>query len=279
MWNKDTNWRQGSVIKVDVLRNYSPSSVRSLLDDTTYLCVVSNDGDIINDNVMLEPVLEFVGAKEVSAIEPGYTNAKHPSILHVPCLLEGKQIVMELKASPKLSISKHNLIPALQPDKNLILDDTAKSTLQSWLSFRYRRRNLPKAFVARTMPLWNYLKKDGKSDTAHAMGYWINYDPRGEELTPSDPYLFSLYIVYSNRLSQAKEHSEKLAFDIRENFPYWQSAFKEVGEIEMHECRAYSEDCFTLSDLQNCVYFGLDQIDSISAEIFDNREPEDTNKA
>ena len=264
MWNRDTNWRQCSVIKVEVLRNYNPGMVRSISEDITYLCAVSSDGDIVNDNVMLEPVVEFVGAKQVLAAEPDYTNAKHPSILHLPCLFEGIPITLELKASPKLALSKHNLIPVLQPDRNFFFDDTAKPTLQAWLSFRYRRADLPMAFVARTMPIWNYLKKEGKKYAAHAMGYWINYDPRGEELAHDEPYLFSLYIVYSNRHHEAKEHSEKLALEIRSNFSEWQEATQGAGEIEMHECRAYSEDCFTLSDLQNCVYFNLDQINYVS---------------
>jgi len=225
---------------------------------------------------MLEPVVEFVGAKEILAADPSCTNAKHPSILHLTCLSEGKQIVLELNASPKLSLSKHNLTPALKPDKNFVLDDDAKSTLQNWLSFRYRRRNLPKAFVARTMPLWDYLKTEGNKYVTHAMGYWINYDPRGEELTANDPYLFSLYIVYSNRHHKAQEQSEKLALEIRANFPEWQKVMKDAGEIEMHECRAYSEDCFTLADLQNCVHFNLDQVDYVQAnyvlETIDNKE-------
>ena len=276
MWTKDTNWRQGSVIYVEILRNYNPSLVRSLAEDITYLCAVSSDGDIVNDNVMLEPVVEFVGAKWVSA-EPEYTNAKHPSILHLPCLLKGERITLELKASPKLALSKHNLIPALQPDKNFFFDDDAKSTLQAWLSFRYRRSDLPSAFVVRTMPVWNYLQKEGKKYAAHAMGYWINYDPRGEELAGNVPYLFSLYIVYSNRHHDAQEQSEKLALEIRNNFPDWQKSVKDIGEIEMHECRAYSEDCFTLSDLQNCVHFNLDQVNYIS-ETFGSKEAEDSDK-
>jgi len=185
----------------------------------------------------------------------------------------GEQVVLELKASPKLSISKHNLIPALQPDKNFIFDDDAKSMLQSWLSFRYRRQDLPRAFIARTMPLWDYLKKEGKKYAAHVTGYWISYDPRGEELTDNDPYIFSLYIVYSNRHNKAQEQSEKLVLEIRANFPDWQKAVQEIGEVEMHECQAYSEDCFTLSDLQNCVQFSLDQVDYMP-ETFGNRERE-----
>ena len=275
MWNRDTNWRQGGIIKVEILRNYNPGLVRSLAEDVTHLCAVSSDGDIVNDNVMLEPVVEFVGAQMIAVAEPEYTNAKHPSILHLPYLLEGEQAVLELKASPKLGLSKHNLIPALQPDKNFFFDDNTKSILQAWLSFRYRRSDLPRAFVARTMPVWNYLKKEGKKYATHAMGYWVNYDPRGEELTYNVPYLFSLYIVYSNRHHDAQEQSEKLALEIRNNFPDWQEAMKEYGEIEMHECRAYGEDCFTLSDLQNCVHFNLEQANYIS-ETFGGREAEDS---
>ncbi|MCL2009506.1 MAG: hypothetical protein FWG71_03030 [Synergistaceae bacterium] len=278
MWNRDTNWRQGSVIKVETLRNYNPGLVRNLAEDVVYLCVVSNDGDIINDNVMLEPVVEFVDAKLIAAPHPAYTNAKHPSILHLTYLLDGEKIMLELKASPKLGLSKHNLVPALQPDERFSLDEAAKSTLQAWMSFRYRRRDLPRAFVARTMPIWNYLKKEGKKYATHAMGYWVNYDPRGEELAGNVPYLFSLYIVYSNRHHDAREQSEKLALEIRNRFPDWQEAVKETGEIEMHECRAYGEDCFTLSDLQNCIHFNLDQAGFIS-EPFRSREAEDSDKA
>jgi hypothetical protein len=262
------------MIRVEVLRNYNPSLVQSLSEDIMYLCAVSNDGDIVNDNVMLEPVVEFVSAKLIMDVAPEYTNAKHPSILHIQCLLDGEDVALELKASPKLGLSKHNLIPALQPDKYFFFDDHAKSTLQAWLSFRYRRVDLPRSFLTRTMPIWDYLKKEGKQYATHAIGYWVNYDPRGEELADSVPYLFSLYIVYSNRHHDAREQSEKLALEIRNNVPDWQEAIKEAGEIEMHECRAYGEDCFTLSDLQNCVHFNLDQVNYIP-ESFGSKEAED----
>ena len=275
MWNRDTNWRQGSIIKVEVFRNHNPGLVRNLMDDISYLCVVSNDGDIVNDNVMLEPVVEFVAAKWISAAGPEFTNGKHPSILHLPCRHNEEQITLELRASPKLALSKHNLVPALQPDKEFVLDACAKSTLQAWLSFRYRRCDLPKAFIARTMPIWNYLKKEGKKYVAHVVGYWINYDPRGEELLDDIPYIFSLYIVYSNRRYGAQEQSEKLALEIRDKFMDWQKGMEEYGGIEMHECRAYGEDCFTLSDLQNCVHFNLEQVNYIS-ETFGGEEAEDT---
>ena len=52
MWN-DTAWHQGSLIDVDVLRNYNPGLVRSISEETAYLCAVSYDGDIANDNMML----------------------------------------------------------------------------------------------------------------------------------------------------------------------------------------------------------------------------------
>ena len=264
MWNGNTSWRQSSTINVEVLRSFNPGLVRGLNEDVTHLCAISSDGDIANDNMMLEPVVEFVGCKLVEPPSPEFTNAKHPSVLHLPCYLESQAVVLELRASPKTSISKHNLIQAMQPDKKFFFDDNAKAILQSWLSLRYRRKELPEAFIVRTRPLWEYLKSEGKKYALHAMGYWLDYDPEGEELNPSVPYTFSLYIVHSIRHHDAQDQSEKLAIEIRNLFPQWQkdAEAKELGKIELKECRAYAEDCFTLSDLQNCVQFDLSQLNS-----------------
>ena len=262
MWNNETQWRQGSVIKVEILRNYNPGLVRSLKEDITFLCAVSCDGDIINDNMVLEPVVEFVGGKSIESASPEFTYAKHPSLLHLECFFEGKLIVLELGASPKIAVSKHNLIPAMQPDKSFSLDDNAKATLQNWLSYRYRRLMLPPSFVARTLPLWDYMKNEGKKYATHAMGFWVDYDPKGEVLSGGVPYTFSLYIVYSSRHHDAQEQGEKLALEIRNRFPEWreEAALKGIGDIELNECRAYADDCFTLADLRNCVQFSLEQI-------------------
>jgi hypothetical protein len=278
MWNRDTNWHQCSIISVEILRNYNPSLVRSLSEDITYLCVVSSNGDIINDNMMLEPVVEFVGAKRVDVASPEYTHAKHPSLLHLQCFLEGEQIALELTASPKLGLSKHNLIPAIQPDKKFFFEESAKATLQSWLSFRYRRQDLPQSFVSRTLPVWAYLKREGKKHAAHVMGYWISYDPRNDEIAPHVPYTFSLYIVYSSRHREAKEQAESLTAEIRSHFDAWKKMVKDAGEIELNECEAYGEDCFTLADLQNCVYFNLEQAASHVVTVQENKEPEDAGK-
>lgn len=268
MWNKDTNWRQCSIISVDTVRNYNPSLVRSVAEGTTYLCAVSHDGDIINDNMVLEPIVEFVGATRAVATLPEYAHGKHPSLLHLECIMDGEPAVLELRASPKLSISKHNLIPAMQPDRSFSFDGRSRATLQNWLSYRYRRQMLPQAFIERTLPLWNYLKSEGKKYASHTMGCWIDYTPRGEELDGGAPYTFSLYVVYSSRHHSAQEQAEKLALEIRNRFPAWQEELKgrEVGPAELNECRAYAEDSFTLSDLQSCVQFAPDQLNFIQTQ-------------
>jgi hypothetical protein len=273
MWNKDVNWTQCGVVNVDMLRTYNPGLVRSLSEDITHLCVASSDGDILNDNMMLEPVVEFVGAKRIEAVAPEYTYAKHPSLLHLPCYLEGESVLLELKGSPKLVISKYNLIPAIQPDRRFFFDEGARSTFQTWLSLRYRRRDMPHAFVIRSLPLWTYLKKEGKKYASHVMGYWVSYDPRHKAVSTATPYTFSLYIVYASRNQDAQDQAEKLAVEVNGLFPEWKEKVKDQGVIDLLECKAYPDDCFTLADLQNCVYFGLEQINNLS------EAREDPNKA
>jgi hypothetical protein len=249
------------MISVDILRNYNPGLVRTLHEEITHLCVASYDGDIVNDNMVLEPMVEFVGAKNVSDASSELTHAKHPSILHLECFFDGKPAVMELHASIRLAISKHNIIPAMQPDKNFSLDEKAKVILQNWLCSRYRREALPRPFVERTMGLWNYMESEGRKYAANIMGYWLDYDPR-EEVDDDVPYVFSLFIVYSIRHHDAQDQAEKLALEIRNHFPEWREDLKrdKSRDIELGECRACGEDCFTLFDLQNCVQVDLDQV-------------------
>jgi hypothetical protein len=263
MWNKDTKWRQCSMISVDILKNYNPGLVKTLSEDITYLCVVSHDGDIVNDNMMLEPMVEFIGAKRVSSASPELTGAKHPSLLHLDCSFDGAPAVVELRASIRLAISKHNIIPAMQPDKNFTFGEKAKVTLQNWLCGRYRREILPQTFVERTAPLWTHMKNEGRKYVEHVMGYWLDYDPRGEESDADVPYAFSLFIVYSIRHHDAQAQAERLALEIRNHFPEWKEEMKRrgSGNVELNDCRACAEDCFTLFDLQNCIRIDLDRLD------------------
>ncbi|MDR3265396.1 MAG: hypothetical protein LBT15_05225 [Synergistaceae bacterium] len=250
------------MISVDILRNYNPGLVKTLNEEMTYLCVVSHDGDIVNDNMVLEPMVEFVGAKRVSEASPELTHAKHPSLLHLECLFDGKPAVMELHASIRLAISKHNIIPAMQPDKNFTFDERAGGILQNWLCSRYRREVLPHSFVERTAALWKYIGNEGGKYAANVMGYWLDYDPR-EPAAEDVPYVFSLFVVYSIRHHDAREQAEKLALEIRNHFPEWREELKRAGDgdVELSDCRACGEDCFTLFDLQNCIQADLDQID------------------
>ncbi|MDR1874987.1 MAG: hypothetical protein LBQ90_08270 [Synergistaceae bacterium] len=266
MWNKDTKWRQCSMINVDILKNYNPGLVKTLSEDITYLCVVSHDGDIVNDNMMLEPMVEFIGAKRVASTSPELTCAKHPSLLHIECLFDGEPAVVELQASIRVAISKHNIISAMQPDKNFHFAEKSKVALQNWLCGRYRREMLPGAFVDRTAPLWNYMKNEGKKYVEHVMGYWLDYDPREELSDVEVPYIFSLFIVYSIRHHDAQAQAEKLALEIRNHFPAWKEEAKQknVGNAELNDCRACAEDCFTLFDLQNCIQIDLERMESLT---------------
>jgi hypothetical protein len=269
------------MINVDILRNYNPGLVKTLNEDITYLCVVSHDGDIMNDNMVLEPMVEFVGAKRIPTASPELTHAKHPSLLHLDCLFDGEPAVVELRGSLRLAISKHNIIPAMQPDKNFFFEEKAKITLQNWLCCRYRREILPESLLARTAPLWSYMKNEGKKYTANVMGYWIDYDPRGEEPPAEVPCVFSLFVVYSVRHHDAQEQAEKLALEIRNRFPEWRGEVKrrEIGDIEMSDCRAYAEDCFTLFDLQNCVQINLEQVDALVEQYEKEKEEQESQES
>ena len=257
MWNKNTLWRQFSMISVETLQNYNPSLVRSLNEDVTYLCVISHDRDIINDNIVLEPSVEFIEAKQVEKFSPEFSYGKNSSLLHLECRFNGDPVILELKASPKTVISKHNLIPAMQPDRSFFFDEPSKAVFRNWLSLRYRRQTLPDLLVSQTLPLWGYLKQEGKKDTEGIIGYWIDYDPRSEP-QQDIPYALSLYIVYSATHAGAQEQAEHLASEIRERFPQW--GIDEGGFIELNDCMACAEDCFTLADLQNCIYFDIEQV-------------------
>lgn len=255
-WGRDTRWRQG--------RTLSRESFRTLLleeagDDLNIALAISHDCDIANENIEMEPSIEFVLGRTVDARDGNFENAKNPRVLHLQAQLEGAEVIIELLASKKVPIPKDQLIEH-EPDESFALDGRCLPVLRDWLIARYRRQALPDSLNSRLAPLSNALERAGKKHAHAVLGYWLDYQPRDVELPTDELYEISMFIVYSGDDLAYADHAEEIAEEIKNGFHELKKKSAESGDIELIECEAYSEHEFTLYDIRGNIQYRFEYL-------------------
>lgn len=211
---------------------------------------ISHSCDIANENLEVEPLIEFALAKPVIECDGALVGAKNPRRLHLRTRGSDQFQGLELRAYQKFRLQKTKLADQ-KPDSEYKLAEGQLQILQSWLAARYRRQAFPDALQQRLKPLFTKMEKQGGKNAHGILGYWLDYQPRDEELLAGDPYEVWLSVVYSV-----------------EN-PDFELAAKEVvatlervtlTDIDLSKCMALSEEEFTLKDLREQVHYQADHL-------------------
>lgn len=244
-------WRQGDILS---LTNFPKCNLAITTDDPLAVAI-SHSCDICSD----EPAIEFVSAKIATEGDGNYTNAKHLRKLHLPIHSEDKQLILELIANNKFAIQKHEL-SGIEPTANFVLNEAQRKILQEWLSARYKRHALPDALQARLDPVFDFLEKQGKKNSDKVLGYWINYDPVNDELPSDQTYDFFLYIVYLSDNPEWRLQAEAIVHLIKENFSILVQKTINLGKVKLVDCRAYSEEEFTIKDQRRTIHYRFDYL-------------------
>jgi hypothetical protein len=251
-WSRNTSWRQGSVLAQKDFQVVDSINV----SDIDLAIAISHDCDIANDDLDVEPAVEFIFARILEQHDGNYTYGKNPRILHLDYKHNGQTIWVELRASRRFIVQK-NLLDTIQPDQTYSFN--THQNLQRWLSVRYRRHALPNSLVERLRPIFAYIDKEGKKNSAGIFSFRLFYDPK-DELPPEEAYELSLSIVYITDKDEYRAMSEEIAQRLKEEFPKLLAKTKDQGTVDLRKCEAFSEMEFTVRDMRDTVEYNLEHL-------------------
>lgn len=243
-WTRETEWAQGSFLTGQAL-----SGLKSKAAESSIAIAVSHSCDIANDDLKTEPNVEFILGRRIEKCDGNFSRAKNPRKLHLGTALAGTPMALELLATQKFCISKDRLHP-FQPDGRLNPGEV--KVLQSWLAARYKRQALPDNLQSRLRHLFKKMDKLGAKHSEAVLGYWLDYEPKDEELQPEEPYEVWISVVHT---TEDPSH-EEIATQIAEKL-------KGEGEpdgLDLRQCEAYSEEEFTLRDLREQVQYRVEHL-------------------
>ncbi len=253
-WSRNTTWRQGSVLARKDFQFVDPNNTL----DFDLAVAISHDCDIANDNLELEPAVEFIFASIRDQKDGNCTNAKNPRILHLDYINDEKEVVLELIASKKFELQKH-VLETVQPDEAYKLNTHSRDILQSWLAARYRRHALPNSLVDRLRNVFKHIDEKCKKNSSGILSFRLSYDPE-YELPPEEPYELWLNIVYITDKSEYREMSEDIAQRLETEFPKLVEKTKDSGKVILCKCEAVSEMEFTLRDMRETIEYRLEHL-------------------
>jgi hypothetical protein len=245
-WTRDMPWKQGHVIAAADLQHLGVE----LPDDGDGGIVISHDCDLAND-AEKEPYVEWLLFRYIEQPDGNCLYGRNPRTLHLTIKEAGSRRSIELQAPHKGMIKKSDLagvMPSSPP-----MDGKCIQILQGWLAARYRRHAFPDELVERMRPLTSYLAQRLKKQARGVIGIWIDYDPK-EPLVSEEPYELWLSIVYPIDIPDAQEAAETLVTAINTDITP-----KLVGLV-LADCRAVSEEGFTLADQRRTVEFKLEYL-------------------
>lgn len=252
-WSRNTTWRQGSVLAKKDFQAVGLTDV----PDADLAIAISHDCDIANDNLDIEPVVEFIYACILNQRNGNYTHGKNPRTLHLDYTHGENLVVLELLASKKLILQKIGL-----------RQFSLMSLIDSLIPSRFFRVGWQLDIVAmlyRTALLIGFVKfshtlrRKAKTILLEScLSVYLN-DPE-DELPPKEPYELWLNVVYISDKDEYHKISEDIAQSLKTEFPNLLEKTKDYGTVILRKCDAVSEMEFTLRDLRDTVEYHLEHL-------------------
>jgi hypothetical protein len=251
-WSRHTIWRQGSVL---TQTDFESAGLTNTGDENLAIAI-SHDCDIANDNLDIEPSIEFIFARILDSCNGNFTYGKNPRILHVDYKHDDKIVWIEILSSRKIKVQKQSL-EQISPGQTYSL--VSHQTLQSWLALRYRRLALPNSLVDRLRPVSDYIEKKCKQNASGILSFRLSYEPK-EELPPEDIYELWLRIIYVSDKTEYATMAEEISQSLNTEFKTLLNKTKEIGKVELRQCTAVSEMEFTLRDMRDTVEYNFEHL-------------------
>ena len=222
VWNRDTTWKQFSILSRD---NLEKLGCKSSLQDNSIGIVVSHSCDIANSSEV-EPYIEVViGTLLTDSCNGSFTHGKNNRKLHLTLDHNSKGYqTLELIITTKFYIAKESILELdIQPDDCIGLKSNTYRTILRWLTIRYDRAAFPDSFNAlmgKKYKLHDKIKKIlTKESTDEIRGLLLKYK---ESETSANVFHYDLAILVLYDTSKDPTAAEKIAkivcSKIREKF-------------------------------------------------------------
>jgi hypothetical protein len=262
-WDRNTPWRQGSVLSHDGLRTLGISAAAG---SQAIALIVSHDCDLAQPPET-EPNVELIVANQIAKTDGNLTHAKNARRLHLPLLDAGREITLELSANRKLLVPKTDLQdPFIDDGRSLQPKD--RHILQTWLALRYRRAAFPNAFEnrLRSKKLHEIIQKIMKPRGHEIIAIFFDVD-RGasvERKGETDLHELDIILLYSTDFDSAKAEAvaEAACEEMTKAFTgaFFDAATSCWKDIELSSCTPVSAEEMTYAVAQKLQKWNLDYL-------------------
>lgn len=249
-WERHTPWKQGSILSAE---DAVSLGILSEGDNNCVLVAISHDCDIVNDNLRVEPSVEFLVGAKIPRLDGNFTRAKNARVLHLEFdTPAGKQAVAfsirERREVPK------TLLAEIEPRADW-KHSTPKGLicLRWWLAARYIRASFPDTFENRLAraKLGEKIDKLLGPYGENIFGiFFLVDDGQGESLLATQPHELRAAIVYDAEAPEEQIAAiQKVAVAVTEAFKskLFDARSRAWKDIELVSCDAFSDEAFSFA--------------------------------
>lgn len=234
---RESTWRQGAIFRYQDAVGIKQLGV-----------IATHDCDICAD-LELEPVVEYVPVRLITALNGSMTLGKNARRLHVEIFDDQKQKQMvALDVRERVSIPKNDFVRQNEPyEYQLTSQDVV--VFRRWLSARYSRSAFANAFEVQMDRVREPIDRLAKTHGRHIRALYFDVDDNQlvERRGTDEPYALSIYVVYPSDTNDAE--AGDFAVRLKQIFAkaFCHQATNEWAGIQLTSCDAVSEDTFPLS--------------------------------
>jgi hypothetical protein len=241
--NVDHRWRQGSVLPVELASKVVAEARVQAWEADDLVLVISQDCDVVNSSLALEPYVEVHFARAIGAEDRDgrYANGHNPRVLQFSSAASGVSQLYKVNIQQKFCAPRATLVDGIP---RFQLEPEVRDLIARWTAKRYTRPAFPDAFNERLKPKRNQLERVLQANGHLISAVYLRLDPF-KELGPDEVY---------RGLVRVTALSEVLADDEAEL-----AAVKAAADLEatLSECRdldlevdLVSEDEFSIHDFR-----------------------------
>jgi hypothetical protein len=252
-WTRDTPWRQGALLTIQA------ASELHLLDpdapESTFVCIISHDCDLANDDLDEEPDVEVILGRMVAPKPDGYSWGKSIRTLHLQAMRNNTPFGLELRARNKRLVPKAALA-AFVPDPEVVFNNQDIDTLRRWLAARYYRSAFPDDFNDFFSKSTNAAEKLEKAVRKFGGVTAVYFDLGGARVAPY-PLTITLAFDAGDDAEEASEAAEGVANKVTS---IMETCLTSGGPIQFKACKAASEDDITVAQSRRLQQWRLDYV-------------------
>jgi hypothetical protein len=250
---QENGWHQGAVCPFQTLSE-SPESAESCKafpqSGGELAILISQDCDIVNDNLTKEPFADWLIARCIKELDGTCLYGKNARKLH----FQHNGIFYEVLAYERVSTSR-KLLEKISAEPSQVLPSLLTKQAAEWLSKRYIRPAYPDAFNKRINEAKKQAKKTLKKDHELFRLILIKIHPN-KELPADQTYSVSIVGVMRGtdyRNAQKCERAQRVLDDLEVHLA-------DCEGIKVEECRPRSDEEVRLSWLDYYVPWDFDYL-------------------